>query len=191
MKEVTKMIVVLTLICTVCGVALSGLLEVFAARIENQVLINVQGPGVKIVLEGSENDLIADRKKIKINGEEILLFVGKKDGKPWAIAYETLGNGFGGPLTVMVGYDTDQKTLTGMQVVSHKETPGIGSRVTEDQFTQGFKGLSIEIEDPSPKGIQGKVDAVTGATYSSGGVYEAIAKSLQIYPEVIKQSLAP
>lgn len=191
MKEVTQMIVVLTLICTVCGVALSGLLEVTAERIENQVLINVQGPGVKIVLEGSENDLIADRKKIKINGEEVLLFVGKKDGKPWAIAYETLGNGFGGSMTVMVGYDTDQKTLTGIQVVSHKETPGIGSRVTEDQFTQGFKGLSIEIEDPSPKGIRGEVDAVAGATYSSGGVYEAIAKSLQIYPEVIKQSLAP
>ncbi len=191
MKEVTQMIVVLTLLCTVSGVALSGLLEVFGERIEKQVLINVQGPGVKIVLEGAENDLIADRRKIKINGEEVLLFVGKKDGKPWAIAYETIGNGFGGPLTVMVGYDTEQNTMTGIQVVSHKETPGIGSRVTEDQFTQGFKGFSIEIEDPSRKGIQGKVDAVAGATFSSGAVYEAIAKSLQIYPEVIKQSLAP
>ena len=67
MKEIAQMIIVLSLISTLCGVALSGLRNMTAERIENQVLMNVQGPKVKRVLEGSENDLIADRKKITIN----------------------------------------------------------------------------------------------------------------------------
>jgi electron transport complex protein RnfG len=191
MREVTQMIVVLTVICTVCGVALSGFRDMTAERIENQILMNVQGPKVKRVLGGSENDLIADRKKIKINGEEVLLFIGKKEGKPWALAFETTGKGFGGPIKVMVGFDTHQNKITGIQIVSHKETPGVGSRVTEDQFTQRFNGLSVDIKDTSPKGIGEKVDAVSGATYSSNGVYEAIGKSLRIYPEIKKRGLAP
>ena len=102
MKEATQMIVVLVLICTLCGIALSGFREMTAERIENQVLINVQGPGVKRVLEGSQNDLIADRKKIKIDGQEILLFMGKKDSlcmlccrfknRCWKLIYFCLNN---------------------------------------------------------------------------------------------------
>ena len=189
MKEVTQMIVVLSIICTVCGIALSGFRDMTAERIENQILMNVQGPKVERVLEGSENDLIADRRKIKINGEDVLLFIGKKGGKPWAIAFETIGKGFGGPIKVMIGFDTERDHLTGIQVVSHKETPGVGSKVTEDQFTQRFKGIQIDLEAAPDKRLGKKIDAISGATYSSKGVYEAIGKSLQLYPEIKKQGL--
>lgn len=189
MKEATQMIVVLVLICTLCGIALSGFREMTAERIENQVLINVQGPGVKRVLEGSQNDLIADRKKIKIDGQEILLFMGKKEGKPWAIAYETLGKGFGGDIKVMVGYDIDNDKLTGIQIVSHKETPGVGSKVTEDPYTQRFSGIDIDLEAAPGKRLAKKIDAISGATYSSKGVYEAIGKSLELYIKIKKQDL--
>jgi electron transport complex protein RnfG len=189
MKEVVKMAIVLTLICTVCGAALSGIRNATAERIEYQVLMNVQGPKVKKVLEGSDNDLIQDRKKIEINGEELLLFVGKKGGKPWAIAFETMGNGYGGDIKVMVGYNIEKKDLTGLQVVSHKETPGLGSRVTEDPFTSRFKGLKLNLEFPGDGQCPSSVDAISGATYSSRGVCEALKKSLEIYPNVIKQAL--
>ena len=190
MKEIAQMIIVLSLISTLCGVALSGLRNMTAERIENQVLMNVQGPKVKRVLEGSENDLIADRKKITINDEEVLLFVGKKDGKPWALSYETNGGGFGGDIKVMVGYDINENKLTGIQVISHKETPGIGSRVTEDQFTQKFKGVDIKVKFAT-KGDGGDIDSITGATYSSRGVCEAIKRSVALYPEIKKSALAP
>ena len=185
MKEIVKMILVLCIICTVCGLALSGFRQLTAERIENQVLLNVQGPKVKIVLDGAENDLIQDRKKISVNGEEILLFIGKKGGKPYAVAYETSGKGFGGTITVMVGYDFTVDNMTGIQVVSHKETPGIGSRVAEEQFTKRFKGLHIDIKF-AKEGCPGEIDAISGATYSSHGVCEAIRKSLALYPEIRK-----
>ncbi|MFH1481465.1 MAG: RnfABCDGE type electron transport complex subunit G [Pseudomonadota bacterium] len=189
MKEITQMIVVLTVICTVCGLALSGIRDMTTERIEKQVLLNVQGPKVKLVLEGAENDLIGDRKKIKVNGKDLVLFVGKKEKKDWAVAYETAGKGFGGDLVVMVGYDVGKNLLTGVQIISHKETPGIGARVGENNFTKQFKGLKVDIQ-VQPEGCPKGVDAITGATYSSQGVCEAVRKSLELYPEVRKMALA-
>lgn len=189
MKEIVRMILVLSLICMVCGVALSSLRNMTADRIEYQVLMNVQGPRVKLLLQGAENDLIKDRKKISVNGKETMLFIGKKDGKPWAIAYETVGQGFGGELKVMVGYDITLDNITGMQVISHKETPGIGDRVTKDQFTRIFKGIDIAINF-APKTEGGDIDAISGATLSSRGICEAIRKSVTLYPGIKKQALA-
>lgn len=188
MKQIIQMAVVLTLICTVCGIALSGIESMTAERIVQQTLLNVQGPNVKVVLEGAENDLIADRRNIEIDGEELLLFVGKKSDNPWAIAYETTASGFGGDVTIMVGYDLRQDKLTGLKVGKNSETAGIGSRVTEDSFTKQFKGLNIDLEftdGPCPSGV----DAVSGATVSSTAVCEALKQSAEIYPRVKETDL--
>jgi electron transport complex protein RnfG len=183
MKQVIQMAVVLTLICAVCGAALSGIQRMTAERIVQQTLMNVQGPNVKVVLEGAENDLIADRKNIEIDGEALLLFIGKKNDKPWAIAYETTSAGFGGDLTIMVGFDLEQDKLTGLKVGKNSETAGVGSRVTEDPFTKQFKGLDIDLQftgGPCPNGV----DAVSGATVSSTAVCEALKQSVALYPKV-------
>jgi electron transport complex protein RnfG len=188
MKQIIQMAVVLTVICTVCGIALSGIESMTAERIVQQTLLNVQGPNVEVVLKGAENDLIADRKSIEVEGEELLLFVAKKSNNPWAIAYETTASGFGGDVTIMVGYDLQQDKLTGLKVGKNSETAGIGSRVTEDSFTKQFKGLNIDLEftdGPCPGGV----DAVSGATVSSTAVCEALKQSLEIYPRVKETDL--
>jgi electron transport complex protein RnfG len=188
MKQVIQMVVVLTLICTVCGVALSGIENMTAERIIQQTLLFVQGPNVEVVLDGSDNDLIADRKPITIDEEELMLFVGKKSDKPWAVAYETTSSGFGGDLTIMVGYDLEKEKLTGLKVGTNSETAGIGSRVTEDQFTKQFKGLDIDLKfagGPCPEGV----DAVSGATVSSTAVCEALKQSVEIYHRVKETDL--
>jgi H+/Na+-translocating ferredoxin:NAD+ oxidoreductase subunit G len=188
-KEIVQMIVVLSLICGVCAMALSGFRSATAERVENQVLSNVQGPKVKLVLEGSENDLIADRRKVTIGDQEMLLFVGKKDGKPWSIAYEAVGGGFGGDISVMVGYNLEKDALTGIQIISNKETPGIGSKIIENQFTGQFKDLEIGTVFMT-KANGGEVDAVSGATYSSLGVCEALRNSVEMYDQVKAAALS-
>ena len=188
MREVVQMVLVLFGISTVCGAALSGIRQATAERIEYQVLMNVQGPKVNKVLAGSENDLISDRAKLLVKGEKLLLFVGKKGGRPWAVAYETTGKGFGGELKLMVGYDLKEDKLVGIEVVSHKETPGLGSRVTEDQFKSQFAGREIDARFLLKNG-GGDIDAVSGATISSRAVCEAIRKSIALYPEVKRHVL--
>ncbi len=183
MNEQVRMVVVLTLIAGACALGLSVFKNATAERIENNILKNVQGPAVQKVLEGSENDLLADRRKVEIDGSELLVFVGKKSGRPWAIAYQCEGTGFGGEIGVMVGFDLGKDILTGIQIVSHKETPGVGSKVTEPQFTKGFSGLGLDTKF-SIKADGGDIEAVTGATYSSRGTCEAVRKAVGLYPKV-------
>ena len=190
MKETIKMLVVLSLICGVCALALSSVRSATADRIEFQVLRYVQGPKVNLVLAGAENDLLADRKKIVVDGEEMLIFIGKKGGEPWAIAYEGAGSGFGGEMIVMTGFELASGDLIGIQVITHKETPGIGTKCAEDPFTNGFMGLHID-SNFSTQAEGGEIDAVTGATYSSIGVCEAVRNSVAIFDQVKEIGMAP
>lgn len=190
MREITRMLVVLTLICAVCALLLSGVRSMTAEQIENQILVNVQGPAVNAVLDGSDNDLIADRRTITLQDRELTVFVGQRGGEPWAIAFQTAGVGFGGDVEVMAGYDLGADRLTGLRVVLHRETPGIGSKVTEHQFTKQFDGLGLD-GNYALVSDGGTVEAVTGATYSSRAAAEALCKSVTIYQEVKQKILAP
>ncbi|TFH39489.1 MAG: RnfABCDGE type electron transport complex subunit G [Chrysiogenales bacterium] len=188
MKEYLKMIVVLSAISAVCGFGLARISAATKTRIEEQKLINVKGPAVTSILAGSTNDLIKDRKEVRVDGAAYVVFIGKKNGTPWALAYETEGAGYGGEMTVMIGFDLDGGTVTGIGVTSHKETPGVGSRVTDDTFTRLFKekgpGDPIKIKTDG-----GVIDAITGATISSRAVCAAVEKSISLYGGIRSEAL--
>jgi len=183
MKEIAGMLIVLTLISGVCGFLLGGVNDFTKEKIKVQVLNNVMGPAVKKVLAGSDNDMIKDRVEVDIAGKKCIVFIGKKGGKAWAMAYETSGKGFGGNIGVVTGYNIEEDTLTGIGITLHKETPGVGSKVAEDSFTDKFKGLSVDDNFKLSKD-GGKVDAISGATISSTGVSEAMQKSVKEYKEL-------
>ena len=49
--------------------------------------------------------------------------------------------GFGGALDMMVGVNSDG-TIAGMKIVSHSETPGLGSRVDAPDYLSQYTGKS-------------------------------------------------
>jgi len=189
MMEYIRMIVVLTGIAAICGFLLSAVKQVTAVRIEEQILVNVKLPAVNNVLASSTNDLVQDRQAITIDGQEHVVFVGKKDGKPWAIAFEGKGTGFGGDIGVMVGFDLEKNVLTGIGILTHQETPGLGARISEPLFTDGFKNKPLTAVFKVKK-EGGEVDAVSGATNSSRGVCAAVQKCVAVYPAIKKQVMA-
>jgi electron transport complex protein RnfG len=174
-RDILKMIIVLTIIGAVSGLVLSLVYEGTKAPIEYQTIKFVKEPAVKKVLTGYDNDPIADRKKITIGEDEkgkpidLIIFPAKKQGATFAVALEGKGKGFGGLIGVMVGVSKDG-TLLDIGITSHSETPGIGARVAETFFTDRFKGLATTQEV--------KVDGISGATYSSKGVMAAVTQAL-------------
>lgn len=178
-----KMVVVLTGIAAICGFLLSGVKQMTEARIEQQILVNVKGPALNAVLESSTNNLLEDRQTVTLEEQEQVVFVGKKDGSAWAIAFESSGTGFGGDIGVMVGFDLEKDVLTGIGILTHQETPGLGARITETAFTDGFKGKPLTAVFKVKKD-NGEVDAVSGATYSSRGVCAAVEKCIALYPKI-------
>ncbi len=181
MMELVRMVVVLSCITGLAGFVLSGLKVWTTPIIEEQVMTNVQGPALKQIFLDTNNDPVADRKKMTIPGseEEVTVFPALKDGKLQAVALEASGKGYGGQVNVMVGFNVAADTLVGISVTTHKETPGLGSRIQEPAYTKQFKG-----KEPAKAMLKkdgGDIDAISGATYSSIASTDAVKQAAGWY----------
>lgn len=174
-RDIIKMVVVLTLIGAVAGLCLSVTYRVTKAPIEYSTIKFVKEPAVKKVLTGYDNDPIFDRKKITIGTDErgkpieLVVFPAKRGGSTFAVAIEGKGKGYHGLIGVMVGVSKEEKVLN-IGITSHSETPGVGSKVGEPSFTDRFKGLKAQ------KDLT--VDGISGATFSSKGVMTAVNQAI-------------
>jgi electron transport complex protein RnfG len=190
LRDLIKMVVVLLVICTTSGVVLSYVNEATIAPREYQYIKFVQEPSIKAVLSGYNNDPVKDRMQLNLgedqegNPVEKVVFPAKKDGKTFEVAYSAAAKGYHGPIEVMVGVDPEG-TLTGISIMTHSETPGLGARIVEPEFTEQFAGLDLETTKLSAEG--GKVDAVSGATFSTLGVITAVDAALEQFPQIKKE----
>lgn len=188
MLALIKMVVVLGTICGLSGFALSYLKITTAPRIEEQVLTYVQGPAILKVFPDIDNSPIAERKRFTLpDGRKVTVFPGRKGGKLVGVALEDFGKGFGGDVGVMIGFDVNRDTLTGIGITTMKETPGLGTRVAEPSFTGQFHGKPLTAK---LKSQGGEIDAVSGATISSSGVIAALGNAAKVYaalkPNIVK-----
>lgn len=187
MRDMIKMVVVLTLLSTISGGLLAAIHNQTKDRIENQILEFVQGPAIRSIFKGASNDPIADRFKIKHEKVERKFFVGVFKGKPDAVAFETSAMGFGGPVGLMVGIDTRTDKLLGVEVTTSTETPGMGARAkTDPNFVTQFKGLGIK----KPFKVTqdgGSINALSGATITSRAVCAAATDAEKIYTKLKPQ----
>ncbi|WP_022657221.1 RnfABCDGE type electron transport complex subunit G [uncultured Desulfovibrio sp.] len=181
-----RMVVVLSALCGLSGFALSYLKMVTAPRIEEQVLTYVQGPALARVLTHARNSPIADRRKFRMEHGTVTVFPALRDGRLVGVALEEQGKGYGGEIGVMVGFNVDNDSLEGIGITTLKETPGLGMRVTEQAFAGQFSGARSPVALTAQGG---GIDAVSGASISSGGVVAAVNKAAQVYnrlkPEIL------
>lgn len=88
------------------------------------------------------------------------------------------GPGFQDAITLLFGYDPDAAEVTGMQVLTSRETPGLGDKIYKDPaFVGNFAGLAVTPEIVVTKKGRTEpheVDAITGATISSKAVVNIV-----------------
>jgi electron transport complex protein RnfG len=190
MREMIKMLLVLTILATLSGGLLAAIRDNTKDRIENQVLEFVQGPAIRSILEGATNDPIVDRFQIKDGDVERTFFVGVIEGEPRAVTFETFGKGgYGGDVGLMVGIDIKDDKLLGVGVTTHAETPGMGAKAkTDPSFVAQFKDLSLA-EPINVTGDGGTINAISGATLTSRAVCSATNGAAKIF-EKLKPQLA-
>jgi len=92
------------------------------------------------------------------------------------IAYSFVynGNGFQGNIKMMIGVKPDLNNITAIEILEQSETPGLGTKVTEEPYKNQFKDL---VTIPEIIWVKGKapsepnqIQAITGATISSKSV---------------------
>lgn len=181
MREMMKMVIVLTVLASLSGGLLAAIRNGTKERIEVAQLNFVKGPAIKQIMVGSSNDPIADRFKMPIGESEMDFFIGKFDGKAKTVALEAFGKGYGGDVGVMVGIDVENDTIFGMSVTTHAETPGMGAKAKEDpSFVSQFKGKSVD----SPINITndgGQINAIGGSTITSRAISNAATEASKVY----------
>jgi len=78
-------------------------------------------------------------------------------------------SGYGGTMELIFGVDTTL-TITGLSVLSHGETAGLGANITKDSFKEQFAGKT-EITGVAKTGAsETEIQALSGATISSKAV---------------------
>ena len=161
-----RMVVILAAICT--GIAL--LLSVVNMLTENVIAENVVKEQNKAVLS-----IFPDGEEVKEymldSGETVFAII--KDGGIIGCCVNSVGSGYGGDINLMVGIDTDGK-VSGISFVSMSETPGVGTKVKGKGFVSQFLGLGENAV------IGENVDGISGATFSSKGVAEAVNNALAL-----------
>ncbi len=189
MREMIRMVATLAILAAFAGGLLAAVKISTEDRIDQAVLEFVQGPAIKSIMENVSNDPLQDRFTITIEDEEKNFFVGKQDGTPSIIAFETKASGYGGELGVMVGIDMETGLIHGIGVTTHSETPGVGSRAETDvRFKTSFEGLPVTDEEQVRIGDDGgEVAAIGGATVTSRAVSLAVRRAGNLYQEYQSQ----
>jgi electron transport complex protein RnfG len=187
MREMIKMVVVLTILSCFSGGLLAFIRNGTQDRIDNQVLEFVKGPAIRSIFEGASNDPIKDRFTVKDGDVERIFFVGVFDGEPRGVAFETSGKGFGGDVGVMTGIDIKDDKLLGVSVTTHSETPGMGARAKSDPtFVAQFRDLPLE-KSYKVTADGGSINAISGATITSRAVSAAATSADEIYEKLKPQ----
>jgi electron transport complex protein RnfG len=189
MRELIKMVVVLTVLSAASGGLLAAIRNGNMERIEYQQLTFVKGPAIRAILEGCSNDPIVDRFKLPYGDAEQSFFVGVFNGEADTVAFESSGGGFGGDIGVMVGVNLKDDKIVGVGVTTHSETPGVGSKAKSDpKFVSQFKDQPLN-GTFKVKADGGQVDAISGATVTSRGVSLAMTQAVKVY-EALKPQIA-
>lgn len=87
--------------------------------------------------------------------------------------------GYAGPINFVLGFDKDVK-ITGLQIISSTETPGLGSRIANEEWRKLWIGRD------STHVFKNSEDGFAGATISPKAVYTRMMEILKIFKSEVK-----
>jgi Na+-transporting NADH:ubiquinone oxidoreductase subunit C len=88
------------------------------------------------------------------------------------------GAGYNGPIRALLALRGDTSSIAGLTVTEQSETPGLGARIEEAAWQQGFAGKRVTDESGAvrfsvargPSGSEFEVDGITGATRTGNAI---------------------
>lgn len=186
MRETLRLALVLTLIAAGAGLILAQVEKVTREPIAEQRRLEMVR-ALQAVLPPFDNSPDAETRVLQVGtdkkGQPVArtFFLGRKQGDLTGIAFKvTAPDGYSGNIDIMVGMEPEGH-LTGIEILSHAETPGLGAKIVEPEFKNQFKGKGLDNADWRVKKDGGDFDQITGATISPRAVVKAIRSGLEFY----------
>lgn len=183
-SSLKNMALALTGFSVVAGALLGWVNDVTAEPIA-QANAKTLSDAIAVVVPGFDNNPAESPEVVEVNGVSYKIYKATKDGKFVGAAVESSSNGFGGALTVLVGFDPDGNIID-YSLLSHAETPGLGSKAA-DWFKKGAKG-DITGKNPGEAPLTvskdgGQIDAITASTITSRAFLLAVNNAYAAYKD--------
>ncbi|MDR0444049.1 MAG: RnfABCDGE type electron transport complex subunit G [Treponema sp.] len=180
MKNMLKLGIVLSLFAAAACVMLAFVyeftkkdIELNTVKAENKIMESlfdddtVRFNPVSGIVSGDERVVIQKAWEAVKNGETI------------GAVLQLSRAGYGGPVITMVGVSVNE-TITGVRIMDHKETPGLGANAASPKyFVNREKGITFygqfekkKVTDPFT--INNDVEAITASTITSTAVSDSV-----------------
>ena len=207
-----KMVFALGLVATICGILIVGIYQITLAPVNANKKLALERqvfkvlPNAKTVVDYFATDAgieSADGKELTPAGAVRFYAAYAVDGSLAGIAAEASSAGYADQVRILYGYDPVRQAITGIGVISMRETPGIGDKILVDKdflrnfealdvsLSQDLKSLANAVKTVKHGSKQGpwEIDAIAGATVTSKAVGRGINASAQallpkLYPRV-------
>lgn len=135
-----------------------------------------------------DNEILRDAAELQAVAElgtvePTLVYRALKDGQPVAAVLETVApEGYAGKIKLLIAIKTNGE-ISGVRVVTHKETPGLGDyvEIAKSNWIKVFDGTSLDkyqSNDWKVKKDGGQFDYMTGATITPRAVVKSVHKAL-------------
>ena len=138
---------------------------------------------VSEVVHGFDNDPIAEQQTVSSNGSTYIVYPASKGGESIGAAVQSSAMGFGGELTILIGFDK-AGNINDYSILSHSETPGLGDKAGL-WFKKGAKGDIIG-KNPGKDNLTvskdgGDIDAITASTITSRAFLSAVNAAYAVF----------
>ena len=146
--------------------------------------LQITDPSIKEVESTEEQEKTAEKFDAKL-----LQIYEVPDGSEQRYALKVSSSGSQGTIVMMVGFDKDGR-ISGVSVVSHSETSGIGTKVVGNESTVSGVGALDQYRGKSaedyPLKIGKGIDAVYGATVTGKGITKGVNAAIAVF-QLLKQ----
>ena len=113
-------------------------------------------------------------------GSIVRIFEGLKGSETIGYVIELTPNGYSGAVNMMVGISAADKKITGMRVVKHSETPGLGALAVNENFYRQFDGRKLlPLRVVRTGAGEGEIQAITAATITTRAVTGAVNEAIE------------
>lgn len=175
---------ILLTIAAICGLLLGWVSGVTKDPIEVQQKKTVDEANLAILPVAKEFTVRDD-----IKGEGIVLEVteGKDGSEIKGYTIKVAPKGYAGAIEMTVGISTEGK-VTGIKILNHSETPGLGAVATEPSFYGQYKdkkATQLEVVKGQAS-ADNQISAITGATITSRAVTNGVNEAIKFYDSKLK-----
>lgn len=179
-KNIFKYALVLFIITAITAALLAWVNMVTADKIAQNAVL-AENNALREVMSDAESFEPLDEASATGYGAQAIYIAKDASDKAIGLCVKMAKNGYGGEIVSIIGVDTEG-IVTGVSIISHSETPGLGAKLVNEDFKGQFTGKG-EVSVVKAGAKDDQVNAISGATISS----KALAGSVNSAVSVLKQ----